>query len=252
MITRIDLNSDMGECATPEGLAIEAEMMPLITSVNIACGGHAGTADLMRRTAQRAAQCEVTIGAHPGFPDPQPFGRRDLTLSAQQTEELVANQIHTLSRVLARDQLTLRHVKPHGALYNLAGRDAEIARAVVRAVHAVDRALLLYALAGSELAKAGQAAGLGVVQEAFVDRAYQADGSLVPRSERGALLETEADVRRQLHRLITGSVKSIEGSSVQIQADSLCLHADTPHAVSYARMIRQEIQSAGIHIAAPP
>lgn len=252
MITRIDLNSDMGECATPEGLAIEAEMMPLITAVNIACGGHAGTADLMRRTAQRAAQCGVAIGAHPGFPDPQHFGRRDLILSAQQTEELVANQIHTLTTVLARDQFTLRHVKPHGALYNLAGRDAEIARAVVRAVHAVDRALLLYALAGSELAKAGRAAGLGVVQEAFVDRAYRADGSLVPRSERGALLETEADVRRQLHRLMTGSVKSIEGLSVQIQADSLCLHADTPHAVSYARMIRQEIQSAGIHIAAPP
>ena len=251
MITRLDLNSDMGECATPEGLAIETEMMPLITSVNIACGGHAGTEDLMRRTAQRAAQCGVAIGAHPGFRDPEHFGRIEQTLSSPQIEELVANQIHNLATVLGREQLTLTHVKPHGALYNMAARDAETARAIVRAVHAVDRALRLYALAGSELAKAGQAAGLAVVQEAFVDRAYRADGNLVPRSEQGALLATEADVRRQLHRLMTGTVKSIEGSSVQIHADSLCLHADTPHAVSLTRMIRQEIQSAGIRIAAP-
>jgi 5-oxoprolinase (ATP-hydrolysing) subunit A len=251
MMTRIDLNSDMGECGTPEGLAIETEMMPLITSVNIACGGHAGTPDLMRRTAQRAAHCGVAIGAHPGFRDPEHFGRTEQTLSAEEIEDLVANQIHTLATVLAQDRLTLTHVKPHGALYNMAGRDAEIARAIVRAVHAVDRTLLLYALADSELAKAGKSSGLVVVQEAFIDRAYRADGSLVPRSERRALLVTEAEMRHQLHRLMTGSVMSIERSSVQIQADSLCLHADTLQAVPLARMIRQEIQSAGIRIAAP-
>jgi len=251
MITRIDLNSDMGECAAPEGLAIEAELMPLITSVNIACGGHAGTEGLMRRTAQRAAQCGVAIGAHPGFRDPEHFGRIEQTLSSPQIEELVANQIHTLATVLGREQLTLTHVKPHGALYNMAGRDREIARAIVRAVQAVSRTFLVYALAGSELDKASQAAGLAVVHEAFVDRAYRGDGSLVPRSERGALLATEADIRRQLHRLMTGSVMSIEGSPVEIHADSFCIHADTPHAVSLTRMIRQEIQSAGIRIAAP-
>lgn len=251
MMTRIDLNSDMGEWDEPERLAIEAEMMPLITSVNIACGGHAGTPDLMRRTAQQATRCGVAIGAHPGFPDREHFGRTEQNLSSQEIEGLVANQIQTLATVLAQDKLTLTHVKPHGALYNMAAKDATIARAIVRAVQAVDRRLVLYALAGSQLAKAGQAAGLAVVQEAFVDRAYRADGSLVPRSEEGAVLQNETKVLRQLHRLMTGSVLSLDGSSVPIQADSLCLHADSPNAVSLTRMIRQEIQSAGIRIAAP-
>jgi 5-oxoprolinase (ATP-hydrolysing) subunit A len=251
MMTRIDLNSDMGEGSTAEAIAIEDEMMPLITSVNIASGAHAGSPDLMRRTAQRAAQHGVAIGAHPGFRDREHFGRSEQNLTSAQIESLVASQIQTLASVLAEDRLTLTHVKPHGALYNMAGRDAEIARAIVRAVQAVDRQLLLFAPADSELDKAGQAAGLAVVHEAFVDRAYRTDGSLVPRSERGAVLETEADVRRQLHRLMTGSVLTVEGSSVQIHADSLCLHADTPHAVTLARIVRQEIQSAGIRIAAP-
>ncbi len=251
MMTRIDLNSDMGEWDEPERLAIEAEMMPLITSVNIACGGHAGTADLMRRTAQQATRFGVAIGAHPGFPDRDHFGRTEQNLSSQEIEDLVANQIRTLATVLAQDKLTLTHVKPHGALYNMAAKDATIARAIVRAVQAVDRRLLLYALAGSQLTKAGQAAGLAVVHEAFVDRAYHADGSLVPRSQEGAVLQNEPDVRRQLHRLMTGSVLSLDGSSVPIQVDSLCLHADTVNAVSLTRMIRQEIQSAGIRIAAP-
>ena len=251
MMTRIDLNSDMGEWDEPERLAIEAEMMPLITSVNIACGGHAGTPDLMRRTAHQATQCGVAIGAHPGFPDREHFGRTEQNLSSQDIEDLVASQIQTLAAVLAQDKLMLTHVKPHGALYNMAAKDTTIARAIVRAVQAVDRRLVLYALAGSQLAKAGQAAGLAVVQEAFVDRAYRADGTLVPRSEEGAVLQNETKVRRQLHRLMTGSVLSLDGSSVPIQADSLCLHADTVNAVSLTRMIRQEIHSAGIRIAAP-
>ncbi|HEV2172237.1 MAG TPA: 5-oxoprolinase subunit PxpA [Nitrospira sp.] len=250
-MTRIDLNSDMGEWDEPERLAIEAEMMPLITSVNIACGGHAGTPDLMCRTAHQATQCGVAIGAHPGFPDREHFGRTEQNLSSQEIEDLVANQIQTLAAVLAQDKLTLTHVKPHGALYNMAAKDATVARAIVRAVQAVNRRFVLYALAGSQLAKAGQAAGLAVVQEAFVDRAYRADGTLVPRSEEGAVLQNETEVRRQLHWLMTGSVLSLDGLSVAIQADSLCLHADTVNAVSLTRMIRQEIQSAGIRITAP-
>lgn len=250
MMTRIDLNSDMGERDQPEGLAIDADMMPLITSVNIACGGHAGTPDLMRRTAQLAAQWGVAIGAHPGFRDPEHFGRAERTMSSRKIEALVVHQIETLANVLSQDRLTLRHVKPHGALYNMAGKDPEVARAIVKAVQAVDRTLVLYALAGSELAKAAHAAGLPVVHEAFADRAYRADGSLVPRSEKGAVLQTEEDVRRQLRQLIKGYVTSVEGSSVPIQADSLCLHSDTPQAVLLARMIRHELESAGIRVAA--
>jgi UPF0271 protein len=248
MMTRIDLNSDLGERDTPEGLAIDAEMMPLITSVNIACGGHAGTPKLMRQTARLAAQYGVAIGAHPGFPDPEHFGRTERSVSPQDIVSLMGSQIETLADVLSGDRLALRHVKPHGALYNMAGKDPEIARAVVTAVQAVDHTLVLYALAGSVLANEAQAAGLAVVHEAFADRAYRADGSLVPRSEQGALLQTEEDVRGQLRQLMMGTVTSVEGSPVVIRADSLCLHADTPHAVSLARMIRHELESAGIRV----
>lgn len=249
MKTHIDLNSDMGERGTVEGLAIDAEMMPLITSVNIACGGHAGTPDLMRRTAQLAARYGVAIGAHPGLRDPEHFGRTERTLPSHEIEALVAGQIDLLAKVLSQDRLTLTHVKPHGALYNMAAKDAEVAQAIVRAVQAVDRTFALYAPAGSALDATARAVGLAVVHEAFADRAYRADGSLVPRSERGAVLQTEADVRRQLRQLMMGSVTSVEGSSVHIHADSLCLHTDTPHAVSLARMIRHELESAGIRIA---
>ena len=250
MLTRIDLNSDMGERDTPEGRAIDADMMPLITSVNIACGGHAGTPDLMRRTAGLAAQHGVAIGAHPGFPDPDHFGRRERRVSSEDIEALVVSQIETLADALAGDRLPLTHVKPHGALYNMAASNPGVARAIVNAVHAVDRAFLLYALAGSELVKAAQAAGLTVVQEVFADRAYRADGTLVPRSEQGAVLQTEHDIRRRLRQLMTGEVVSVDGASVPIQADTLCLHADTPHAVPVARMIRHELESAGIRLAA--
>lgn len=247
---RIDLNSDMGEGETPEGLAIDAEMMPLITSVSIACGGHAGTPELMRRTALLAAQYGVAIGAHPGLRDPEHFGRTERTVAPQDVETLVVDQIETLAEVLAQDRLTLTHVKPHGALYNMAAKDPDIAQAVVKALHDVDRTLLLYAPAGSVLANAAQAAGLAVVHEAFVDRAYHANGTLVPRATRGAVLQNEEDVRRQLRQLMTGSVTSVEGSPVPVQADSLCLHSDTPHAVPLARMIRHELASAGIRVAA--
>lgn len=249
-MTRIDLNSDMGERDTAEGLAIDAEMMPLITSVNIACGGHAGTPELMRRTARLAAQCGIAIGAHPGFPDPEHVGRTERNVAPQDIETLVVDQIETLADVLGQDHLTLTHVKPHGALYNMAARDPDIAQAVVKAVHDVDRTLLLYALAGSVLAHAAQAAGLAVVHEAFADRAYRADGTLVPRSGKGAVLQSEEDVRRQLRQLMMGAVTSIEGSPVPVQVDSLCLHSDTPHAVPLARMIRLELESAGIRVAA--
>lgn len=250
MMTHIDLNSDMGERDTPEGLAIDATMMPFITSVNIACGGHAGTPELMRRTARLAAEHGVAIGAHPGLRDPGQFGRAERTLAPQEVEALVADQINSLTNVLAPDRFRIAHVKPHGALYNMAAKDPDIAHAIVSAVRAVDRTLFLYALAGSVLANAAQAAGLPVVHEAFADRAYRADGTLVPRSEKGAVLQTEEDVRRQLRQLTMGFVSSVDGQTVPIRADSLCLHSDTPHAVSLARMIRYELQAAGIPIAA--
>ena len=250
-MTHVDLNSDMGERDTLEGVAIDAEMMSFITSVNIACGGHAGTAELMRRTAQLAAAHGVAIGAHPGLRDPEQFGRVERNLAPHDIEHLVTDQIKTLVAVLGSDRFTLTHVKPHGALYNMAANDPDIAQAVVRAVQDVDRTLFLYALAGSVLANTAHEAGLPVVHEAFADRAYKANGTLVPRPEKGALLQTEEDVRRQLRQLMIGAVASIDGSTVAIQADSICVHSDTPHAIALARMIWHELHSAGIRVAAP-
>jgi UPF0271 protein len=249
MLTHVDLNSDMGEQDSPEGLAIEAAMMPLITSVNIACGAHAGTPELMRRTASLAAQHGVAIGAHPGFHDRASFGRTAQSLPPHEIQALVVNQLKALGQVLAQDHVKLRHVKVHGALYNMAATDPEVARAVVAALEAVDPTLALYALAGSELVKTASRAGLAVVGEAFADRAYLRNGTLLPRSATGALLRNETEVRCRIRELIDGYVTSVDGATVPIQADSICIHADTPRAVSLARVIREELESAGIRVA---
>ncbi|MBK9305726.1 MAG: LamB/YcsF family protein [Nitrospira sp.] len=247
----IDLNSDMGEYGAPELLARQAQLMPLITSVNIACGAHAGNPELMRRTARLAAQHRAAIGAHPGFPHAGDFGRQDRQTSPEEIESLVSAQLKTLTEVLASDHLTLAHVKLHGALYNLAAKDRAIADAVTRAVATFDQHLRLFALAGSALVESGKAACLLVVQEAFADRAYRADGTLVPRSEPGALIETEQQVRRQLHDILNGFVTSADGLQVPLQADTLCVHLDTPHAVEFVHLIRAEIRSTGVGIAKP-
>ncbi|MGQ0665575.1 MAG: 5-oxoprolinase subunit PxpA [Nitrospiraceae bacterium] len=250
-MTTVDVNSDMGEYDSPEFLAREAELMPLITSVNIACGVHAGNHDLMRRTARLAAHHGVAIGAHPGFSDAEGFGRGDRTVSPEEIESLVTMQLRALADVLASDHLTLIHVKPHGALYHLAARDRATSDAVARAVAGFNRRLLLFALAGSALVTRGTAAGLTVVEEAFADRTYRSNGTLVPRSQSGALLQTEQQVRDQLRAILNGYVTSIEGRQVSLRADSLCIHTDTPRAVEFARLIRAEIESAGLRIAKP-
>ena len=250
-MTTIDLNSDMGEYDTPELLAREAELMPLITSANIACGVHAGNPDLMRRTATLASQHNIAIGAHPGFPDTEYFGRRDRQISPEEVVPLLSTQLNTLAGVLSSEQLTLAHVKLHGAFYNLAARDHRVADAVARAIASFDPHLLLFALAGSELAKSGRTAGLTVIEEAFADRAYRSDGTLVPRTEPGAMIESSQHVRQQLRAILKGSVTSVDGQSVPIQAETLCVHLDSPHAVTFLRLVRQEIESAGIHIAKP-
>ncbi|MGE0642638.1 MAG: LamB/YcsF family protein [Nitrospira sp.] len=247
----IDLNSDMGEYESQDFLDREARVMPLITSVNIACGVHAGNHELMRRTARLAAQHGAAIGAHPGFPHAGDFGRHERQASPQEVESLVSAQLKTLADVLASDQLTLSHVKLHGALYNLAARDRVIADAVTQAVTSFDQQLLLFAPAGSVLVEHGRTAGLPVAQEAFADRAYRSDGTLVPRSESGALLETEHQIRRQLYDILNGFVTSVDGIQVPLQVDSLCVHLDTPHAAEFVYLIRDRIRSTGISIVKP-
>ena len=250
MLRRLDLNSDMGERDTAEGLALDAALMPLITSVSIACGGHAGSDELMRRTAVLAQRHGVAIGAHPGLPDRDTFGRAERPVMASDVRSLVTEQVSTCSRVLKREGSTLRHVKPHGALYNMAARDEKIAEAVVNAVRDVDGSLLLYALAGSTLARVAKASGLEVVHEGFADRAYGADGRLISRSEAGAVIEDEDRVRAQLHRLLNETVMTIEHRLIPMPIRSLCLHSDTPQALVLARMIREELLSNGIEVVA--
>ena len=237
----IDLNCDSGE-----GAGHDAELMPLITSANIACGAHAGDEATMRTTVALAQKHGAAIGAHPGFADRENFGRRELALSAEEIWALVMRQILAL-RALA----PLRHVKPHGGLYNLAARDATVAGAIADAVQAVDKNLILFALAGSELVKAGRARGLRVAEEVFADRTYQADGSLTPRSQPGALIQDEELAAAQVLRMIReGKVRATDGTDVSIKADTVCLHGDSPHAVAFAQRLNVELRKAGIKIKA--
>jgi len=250
MLRRLDLNSDMGERDTAEGLALDAALMPLMTSVSIACGGHAGSRDLMRRTASVAQKHGVVIGAHPGLPDRQTFGRAERRVPANEIRVLVSEQVMTCGRVMETEGFKLRHVKPHGALYNMAAGNEDIAEAIVTAVREVDGSLLLYALAGSVLARVGEAAGLGVIHEGFADRAYRANGQLVPRSEARAVIQHEDGVREQLHQLINGNVMTVDGTLIPLAIHSLCLHSDTHHALGLARMIREELERTGIEVLA--
>jgi UPF0271 protein len=240
-LNSIDLNCDLGE-----GAGNDAGLMPLVTSANIACGGHAGDEATMRATVALAQKHGVAIGAHPGFPDREHFGRRELALSAEEIWATVMIQI-----VALRAFTPLRHVKPHGALYNLAARDATVAGVVADAVLAVDKNLVLFALAGSELVNAGRARGLRVAEEVFADRTYQADGSLTPRSRPEALIQDEGVVVAQVLRMIhEGKVRATDGVDVPIKADTICIHGDGPNAVAFAQRLNAELKKAGIEIKA--
>ena len=238
---RLDLNCDLGE-----GSGHDAELMPLITSANIACGAHAGDEATMRATVALAQLHGVAIGAHPGFADRKNFGRREVALSEEELGRLVADQV-ALLRALAQ----VRQVKPHGALYNLAARDAAAAAVIVLAVRNVDASLVLVGLAGSELVRAGRAGGLRVAEEVFADRTYQCDGTLTPRSRPDALIYDEGAAVAQVLRMIReGVVRATDGTDVPIVADTVCLHGDGAHAVAFARRLRAELAIAGVDVRA--
>jgi UPF0271 protein len=238
---RVDLNCDLGE-----GAGHDAELMPLITSANIACGAHAGDDATMRATVALARKHGVAIGAHPGFADRANFGRRELPVTPAEARGLVLAQTRTLQALGP-----VRHVKTHGALYNMAARDAALAHAVAAAVYEADPRLVLFVLAGSKLAVAGRLCGLQVAEEVFADRTYRADGSLTPRTEPKALItDEEAAVAQVLRMVREGMVLATDGSDVAIQADTICLHGDGAHPVKFARRLRQELTAAGVEIRA--
>jgi UPF0271 protein len=247
---RIDLNADVGESFGAWSLGDDAALIPLLSSANIACGAHAGDPLTIERTVRLAARHGVAVGAHPGYPDLAGFGRRDLDMPPT---ELEASIVHQVSGVLAfaRDAgVELRHVKPHGALYNRAARDEAVAASVASAVRRVSGSLVLVGLAGSLSLEAGRAAGLAVAAEAFADRAYEADGSLRSRRLAGALHETPENAAAQAVSIVRdGRVRAHDGTDVAIRADTLCVHGDTPGAVAIARAIRAAFAEAGIELA---
>ena len=238
---RLDLNCDLGE-----GAGHDAALMPLITSANIACGAHAGDAATMRTTVALAQRHGVGIGAHPGFADRENFGRRELALPPAEVRALVAAQIEAL-----RAFGPLRHVKAHGALYNLAARDSTVAGAVADAVCGIDPALILFVLPNSALAHAACACGLCVANEVFADRTYQRDGSLTPRARPDALIHDAGVAVSQVLRMVhDGVVRATDGTDVPITADTVCLHGDGPDPVAFARRLRAELGAAGIEVKA--
>lgn len=239
----IDLNCDLGE-----GAGWDAELMPLITSANIACGAHAGDAATMRSTVELARRFGVAIGAHPGFADPANFGRRELDLPAREIRTLVERQILAL-----REMAPLAHVKAHGALYNLAARNASVADALVDSVWSIDPGLSLFVLPNSALARAAGARGLRIVNEVFADRTYRSNGALTPRSEPGAIIHDEAAAVAQVLRMVRdGVVRATDGTDVPIVADTVCLHGDGPHPLEFATRLRAELAAAGIAVRPAP
>ncbi len=247
---RIDLNADIGEASDPAVAHNELALLDHVTSVNIACGLHAGNPVLMRLTAETAHQRGVAVGAHPGFFDPEHLGRREQALSPADVRTLVLYQVGALAAIAGAAGVRLRHVKPHGALYNMAARDPSLAAAVADAVYTFDPTLMLVGLSGSALTFAGQRAGLSIAHEAFVDRAYMPDGTLVPRNEAGAVLTDLPAVVLQAVRLATtGTVVARGGVVVTLRVDSLCLHGDTPGALGVAAHVHRALRDAGVTLA---
>jgi 5-oxoprolinase (ATP-hydrolysing) subunit A len=246
----IDLNCDMGESFGAYSIGADAEVMASISSANIACGFHGGDPMVMRRTVRLARDAGVAVGAHPGLPDLVGFGRREIRVTAQEVEDLVLYQIGALAAIAQSEGVRLRHVKAHGALYNMAARDRALADAIARAVRACDSSLILFGLPASELIRAGEAAGLPVASEGFVDRAYEADGSLTPRSRSGSVIhDVDTVVRRAVRMVEEERVTAADGSEIPLHIDTLCIHGDTPGAAELTRALAAGLARAGIAIA---
>lgn len=243
---RMDLNADLGE-----GSPHEAQVMPVVTSANVACGGHAGDEATMRASVRLAAAHGVRVGAHPGFPDREGFGRRALPCTPDEVTAFVTAQVRALQAVAAAEGVSVAHVKPHGALYNLAARDGAVAAAVVRAVVACG-VPVVYGLAGeSALLEAARAAGLEAVGEGFADRGYAPDGTLWPRGQAGDLLGADAAVAQGVEIAVRGAVRAVTGERVAVPARTLCLHGDGPEAAQVAGALRRALEAASVRVVAP-
>ena len=244
---RIDFNCDLGE-----GCGDDAAVVPWISSASIACGAHAGNDATMRATLRLCRDHGVAAGAHPGHDDRAHFGRRELALSADELRALLETQLRRISAIAEAEGVRLAHVKPHGALYNLAARDREVADIIAAVVRAFDPSLVLYGLSASEATAAAEAAGLRVAHEAFAERAYDADGRLAPRGTPGAVFEGVDAALLQVRTLLhDGVVIARDGTRVPLRAETLCLHGDRPDAAEFARALRLALETEGITVEAP-
>ena len=245
----IDLNCDLGESFGAYKMGLDEEVLPYVTSANIACGFHGGDPLVMEKTVALCKKYGVRAGAHPGFPDLVGFGRRNMSLSPKEVKASVMYQIGALKAFCNGAGIRLCHLKPHGALYNMAAKDYELAKAICQAVKEVDNSLILLALSGSEMLRAAKDTGLLAASEVFADRAYQSDGSLVPRSREGALIEDEdLAVRRVIRMAKEGVVEAIDGSTITIEAHSVCVHGDGVKALEFVKKIREGLLEAGIEV----
>ena len=248
--SRIDLNADVGESFGPWPMGADAELIPLVSSVNVACGAHAGDPATILRTVELAAGLGVAIGAHPGYPDLAGFGRRDLDMTAADLRASLIVQLGAVEAAARVAGTAIRHVKPHGALYNRAARDPELAATIAEAVRDVDAGLVLVGLAGSASIAAAREAGLAVAAEAFADRRYEPDGSLRSRRLPGAVLEPADAAAQAVAIARDGAVTASDGSRLAVRADTICIHGDSPDAVGIARAVVAALAAAGIRVAA--
>jgi len=247
MKLQVDLNADLGE-----GAGHDAELFELISSANIATGFHAGDSDTMHAAVCAAKEHGVAVGAHPSFFDRENFGRKELKVSNEEVFDAVAYQLGIFQAVASAVGMRPNHVKPHGALYNMAVRDKKLADAIARAITSVDPKLILFAPDNTELARAGEAHGLQIAREVFGDRNYLNDGWLVPRTRPDALLRDPKEAAQRVLRMLRqGKVRSVEGHDVDVRAETICVHGDTPGAVEFARELRTQLESQGVRISAP-
>jgi UPF0271 protein len=248
---RVDLNADIGEVASVRDAGNDERLMRSITSGNIACGAHAGGPEIMRHTVRMAARAGVSIGAHPSFADVDGFGRREMQLETHVITDLVLEQVAALAAIAKAEGVTLRHVKPHGALYNMSARRADIAEAIASAVAAFDGTLVMVGLPQSELHAAALRYGLSVAAEGFADRSYERDGRLTPRHVAGAVLTDQYEAAERAVRMVReGRVITRNGSSMSLKVDTICVHGDTPGAADLAAAVREGLEQAGIEVRA--
>ena len=247
MARQIDLNSDLGEGFGPWSMGDDRAMLALVTSANIACGGHAGDPETMYATLRQATALGVTVGAHPGYNDPMGFGRRVIPMAPAEVGRMLAAQVGALVALAKLAGTRVAYVKPHGALANLAADRRDMSDAIVAAVAALDPALAVLAISGTELELSARAAGVAVYSEIFADRGYLSTGRLVPRTEPGAMIhEPEAAAARLIGYLDSGLMPVVDGPPIPLAAQSVCVHGDSPGAVAMARHIRQRLAAEGI------